>query len=120
MASGNMVSQHYDSLVGRPVCMLHCWLFAEERHGGRQHGGVSALYDLRVGHGWQAIQISNAPLHQTPVSHTRRTALPPPLHQLVKVICKAPTFMTAVQKMQRALYEFHIRGVKVGGAAVQG
>ncbi|PSC70059.1 pyruvate carboxylase [Micractinium conductrix] len=31
---------------------------------------------------------------------------------LVKVICKAPTFMTAVQKMQRALYEFHIRGVK--------
>ena len=33
--------------------------------------------------------------------------------QLVKVICKAPTFMAAVQKMQRALYEFHIRGIKV-------
>ncbi|PRW20525.1 pyruvate carboxylase isoform A [Chlorella sorokiniana] len=31
---------------------------------------------------------------------------------LVKVICKAPTFMSAVQKMQRALYEFHIRGIK--------
>ena len=30
---------------------------------------------------------------------------------LVKVICKAPTFASAVQKMQRALYEFHIRGV---------
>ena len=37
-----------------------------------------------------------------------------PAPQLVKVICKAPTFMAAVQKMQRALYEFHIRGIKVG------
>lgn len=31
---------------------------------------------------------------------------------LVKVVCKAPTFAAAVQKAQRALYEFHIRGVK--------
>lgn len=31
---------------------------------------------------------------------------------LVKVICKAPTFGLAVQKMQRALYEFHVRGIK--------
>lgn len=31
---------------------------------------------------------------------------------LVKVICKAPTFAATVQKMQRALYEFHVRGVK--------
>ena len=31
---------------------------------------------------------------------------------LVKVICKGPTFLAAVQKAQRALYEFHIRGVK--------
>lgn len=31
---------------------------------------------------------------------------------LVKVICKAPSFLGAVQKLQRALYEFHIRGVK--------
>lgn len=30
---------------------------------------------------------------------------------LVKVICKAPTFAATVQKMQRALYEFHVRGV---------
>jgi pyruvate carboxylase len=30
---------------------------------------------------------------------------------LVKVICKAPTFAASVQKMQRALYEFHVRGV---------
>lgn len=31
---------------------------------------------------------------------------------LVKVICKATTFAAAAQKMQRALYEFHVRGVK--------
>jgi len=31
---------------------------------------------------------------------------------LVKVICKAPTFASAAQKMQRALFEFHVRGVK--------
>ena len=31
---------------------------------------------------------------------------------LVKVICKGNTFLQAVQKAQRALYEFHIRGVK--------
>jgi pyruvate carboxylase len=31
---------------------------------------------------------------------------------LVKVICKASTFGASVQKMQRALYEFHVRGVK--------
>lgn len=31
---------------------------------------------------------------------------------LVKVVCKANTFLHAVQKMQRSLYEFHIRGVK--------
>lgn len=31
---------------------------------------------------------------------------------LVKVVCKADTFLHAVQKMQRSLYEFHIRGVK--------
>lgn len=30
---------------------------------------------------------------------------------LVKVICKAPTFAATVQKMQRALNEFHVRGV---------
>ena len=30
---------------------------------------------------------------------------------LVKVIVKAPTFAASVQKMQRALYEFHVRGV---------
>jgi pyruvate carboxylase len=37
---------------------------------------------------------------------------PSPLAQLVKVICKAPSFASAVQKMQRALFEFHVRGVK--------
>ena len=31
---------------------------------------------------------------------------------LVKVICTAPTFAGAVQKMQRALSEFYVRGVK--------
>eukprot|EP00889_Picochlorum_renovo_P005688 jgi/Picre1/32718/NNA_008063.t1 len=31
---------------------------------------------------------------------------------LVKVICKASSFAATVQKMQRALYEFHVRGVK--------
>jgi len=31
---------------------------------------------------------------------------------LVKVICKASSFAAAAQKMQRALYEFHVRGVK--------
>jgi hypothetical protein len=35
------------------------------------------------------------------------------LLQLVKVICKSSTFPGAVQKMQRALHEFHIRGIKV-------
>ncbi|CAL5223603.1 g6142 [Coccomyxa viridis] len=31
---------------------------------------------------------------------------------LVKVICRGNTYLHAIQKMQRALYEFHIRGVK--------
>ena len=31
---------------------------------------------------------------------------------LVKVICKASSFGATVQKMQRALFEFHVRGVK--------
>jgi len=29
-----------------------------------------------------------------------------------QVIVRAGTFINAVQKMQRALYEFHVRGVK--------
>ncbi len=28
------------------------------------------------------------------------------------MICKGNTYIQAVQKMQRALYEFHIRGIK--------
>ena len=31
---------------------------------------------------------------------------------LLQVICRGNTYLHAVQKMQRALYEFHIRGVK--------
>jgi pyruvate carboxylase len=31
---------------------------------------------------------------------------------LVKLICKSPTFKGSVQKLQRALHEFHIRGIK--------
>ena len=29
-----------------------------------------------------------------------------------QVICRGNTYLHAIQKMQRALYEFHIRGVK--------
>ncbi len=34
------------------------------------------------------------------------------LSLLLQVICRGNTYLHAVQKMQRALYEFHIRGVK--------
>lgn len=30
----------------------------------------------------------------------------------MQVICRGNTYLHAIQKMQRALYEFHIRGVK--------
>ena len=35
-----------------------------------------------------------------------------PLLATIQVICRGNTYLQAVQKMQRALYEFHIRGVK--------
>ncbi|EFN52428.1 hypothetical protein CHLNCDRAFT_138936 [Chlorella variabilis] len=38
---------------------------------------------------------------------------------LVKVICKSPTFIGAVQKMQRSLYEFYIRGIKTNIAFLE-
>ena len=34
-----------------------------------------------------------------------------------QVICRSGTFLHAVQKMQRALFEFHVRGVKVRSAS---
>ena len=34
-----------------------------------------------------------------------------------QVICRSGTFIHAVQKMQRALFEFHVRGVKVRTAS---
>ena len=60
--------------------------------------------------------VSSLPLTYLCLSSSAPALSPylPPSRQLVKVICKAPTFMAAVQKMQRALYEFHIRGIKVG------
>jgi pyruvate carboxylase len=37
---------------------------------------------------------------------------------LLQVICHDGTYLKAIQRMQRALFEFHIRGIKtnIGGA----
>ncbi len=43
---------------------------------------------------------------------TNHTYPPPSSPHTTQVIAHAPTFYAAVQKMQRALYEFTIRGVK--------
>jgi pyruvate carboxylase len=40
------------------------------------------------------------------------TSAADPLPPIIQVICRGNTYLHAVQKMQRALYEFHIRGVK--------
>ncbi len=84
MATGNIVGSFYDSLLVK-VSLHGLWIWAASLW--RRDWSLPALFAML------SCPYSDKPL-------------------LLQVICRGNTYLHAIQKMQRALYEFHIRGVK--------